>query len=211
MKIFKGLNTKIPVCLPGFEKVNRYLDETRDNQVVAKIVPGEFYITRRKEMITTVLGSCIAVCAYDLKNRIGGMNHFLLPMIGGNGTATDWHVNGCGRYGDRAMKNLLSSMIKHGAQRQLIKIKVFGGGQILASKGDVGGQNIDFINEYIASKQLTVVSMDVGDVFPRKVNFFPETGRVQVKKLKSLNNDTIFQREQNYECELTHRPLPGSS
>jgi len=200
----------MPLCLPGFEKVNRYHDPTQNDAVVAKIVPGEFYVTRNKESITTVLGSCIAVCVYDLENGIGGMNHFMLPSLNGEGVSGDWHVNGCGRYGDRAMKNLLNCMVKNGAKRHLLKIKVFGGGQILTSKGDVGGQNIAFINEYIANKQLTLVGMDVGDAYPRKINFFPDTGQVQVKKLRSLNNDTIFQREQSYECELTHRPLPGS-
>jgi len=211
VKLFNGSNNKIPLCLPGFEKVNRYNDVTRNDAVVAKIVPGEFYVTCNNEMITTVLGSCIAVCAYDMENGIGGMNHFMLPSMVGEGVSSDWHFNGCGRYGDNAMKNLLKCMIKHGAKRHSIKIKVFGGGQILASKGDVGGRNIEFINEYVAQKQLVITGMDVGDVYPRKVQFFPDSGLVQVKKLKSLNNDTIFQREQSYECELTHRPLPGGS
>jgi len=200
----------MPLCLPGFEKINRYHDATQNDAVVAKIIPGEFYVTQNKEMITTVLGSCIAVCAYDMENGIGGMNHFMLPSRNGESVSSDWHFNGCGRYGDNAMKNLLKCMIKNGAKRNAIKIKIFGGGQILASKGDVGGRNIEFINEYAAQKQLVVMGQDVGDVYPRKINFSPESGRVQVKKLKSLNNDTIFQREQTYECELTHRSLPGS-
>lgn len=206
MQLFKGSNNK-PLCLPGFEKVNRYNDPTQNDAVVAKIVPGEFYITRHNEMITTVLGSCIAVCVYDTASGIGGMNHFMLPSMNGQGISDNDYFNVCGRYGDNAMKNLLSGMLKHGAKRQSLKIKVFGGGQILASKGDVGARNIEFINEYIAKKELVVTGMDVGGMYPRKVNFYPDTGRAQVKKLKSLNNDTIFQREQNYETELTRRPL----
>lgn len=199
-----------PLCLFGFEQVNRYTDPLQDNQVVAKIIPGQFYITRHSEMITTVLGSCISVCAYDLTEGIGGMNHFMLPSVGPEGQPEDWHVNGCGRYGDLAMKNLLKGMIKHGAKRENLRIKVFGGGQILRSKGDVGGRNIEFITEYIANKNLVVEGMDVGDDFPRKVNFFPLTGKVMVKKLKNLNNDTIFQREKNYEDDLSHDPQLGS-
>lgn len=211
MKFFKNKKNDKPLCLFGFEHVNRYHDPLQDDLVVAKIVPGEFYITRHQEMITTVLGSCISVCVYDLAEGIGGMNHFMLPSIGLEGQPEDWHVNGCGRYGDLAMKNLLSGMLKNGAKRENLKIKVFGGGQILRSKGDVGGRNIEFITEYIANKNLVVTSMDVGDDFPRKVKFFPLTGKVMVKKLQTLNNDTIFQREQSYDEDLLHKPLFGAS
>lgn len=213
MKFFNGKKNDKPLCLFGFEHINRYSDPLQDNKIVAKIIPGEFYITRHPEMITTVLGSCISVCAYDLDEGIGGMNHFMLPSMGPEGQPEgqpeDWHVNGCGRYGDLAMKNLLKGMIKHGAKRENLKIKVFGGGQILRSKGDVGGRNIEFITEYIANKSLVVTGMDVGDDFPRKVNFFPLTGKVMVKKLKNLNNDTIFQREKSYEDDLSHARLSG--
>jgi len=205
VKLFDSFKKEKPRCLPGFEHVNRYNDPTNNNAVVAKIIPGEFYITRHSEMITTVLGSCISVCVYDLEEGIGGMNHFMLPGMGSEGVANDWHVNGCGRYGDLAMKNLLKGMLKHGAKRENLKIKVFGGGQILRSKGDVGGRNIEFINEYIARKNLVVTGMNVGDDLPRKVNFFPLTGKVMVKKLNTLNNDTIFQREKCYEEDLSHR------
>ena len=207
MSFFNAKKNEVPLCLFGFEHINRYNDPLQDNNVVAKIVPGEFYITRHAEMITTVLGSCISVCAYDLVNGIGGMNHFMLPSMGSEGQVEDWHVNGCGRYGDLAMKNLLEGMIKHGAKREDLKIKVFGGGQILRSKGYVGERNIEFIIEYIANKNLTVDGIDVGDDFPRKINFFPLTGRVMVRKLMKLNNDTIFQREKSYDDDLSHRPL----
>lgn len=205
MKLFTGCKKEKQRCLPGFEHVNRYKDPLQNDLVVAKIIPGEFYITRHSEMITTVLGSCISVCVYDLEEGIGGMNHFMLPGLGSEGISNDWHVNGCGRYGDLAMKNLLNGMLKHGAKRQNLKIKVFGGGQILRSKGDVGGRNIEFINEYIAHKNLVVTGMNVGDDLPRKVNFYPQSGKVMVKKLEALNNDTIFQREKCYEEDLSHR------
>ena len=187
-----------------FVGVDRYWDPCNQT-FAAKIVPGEYYVSSSAELITSVIGTSIATCVRDTRLGIGGMNHFMLPGMGSEGVANDWHVNGCGRYGDLAMKNLLKGMLKHGAKRQNLKIKVFGRGQILRSKGDVGGRNIEFINEYIARKNLVVTGMNVGDDLPRKVNFFPLTGKVMVKKLNTLNNDTIFQREKCYEEDLSHR------
>ena len=43
------------------------------------IQPGEYYVTKKDEIIATVLGSCISVCIKDEKNQIAGMNHFMLP------------------------------------------------------------------------------------------------------------------------------------
>ncbi|WP_198243342.1 hypothetical protein [methane-oxidizing endosymbiont of Gigantopelta aegis] len=70
-----------PPSVPGFEHIRRYWDQENDI-VAAKLLPGDFYVTRENEMITTVLGSCISACIRDIETGVGGMNHFMLPQTG---------------------------------------------------------------------------------------------------------------------------------
>ena len=182
-------------CLPQFSHINRYVDNTNDC-IAAKLLPGDYYVTTRKdEMITTVLGSCIAACIYDVKTGYGGMNHFMLP----EGSKSD---DGCTRFGINAMERMINDLLKCGSRRENIRAKVFGGGNVLKRKTNVGQRNIDFVREYLAAEQLPIESADVGLIYPRKVNFYPGTGKVMVKRLRSLHNNTIEKREAKYRSQL---------
>ncbi len=195
-----------PVALPGFSHIKRYWDKT--HQVyAAKIMPGEFYVTRHDEMITTVLGSCIAVCIRDSGNGVGGMNHFMLP--GTSDGSSDPALSDSARYGTYAMEMLINEILKNGGERERLEVKVFGGGRILKQMTDIGQRNIAFTRQYLVTERLRVVSADVGDVYPRKVQFFPATGLARVKKLRSLHNSTIVERETHYMNELVSRPVAG--
>lgn len=189
------------LALPGFEKINRYWDKTR-GIFGAKILPGEFYVTIHDELISTVLGSCISACVRDKKLGLGGMNHFMLPASGGEEL-----MGAANRYGNFAMENLINEILKNGGRRENLEVKIFGGGRILASMTDIGLRNIQFAQEYVKTENLTVVSEDVGDIFPRKVIFFPATGKVLVKRLKSLHNDTVVSREKNYMTTIDTKPV----
>ncbi|WP_432648900.1 chemoreceptor glutamine deamidase CheD [Methylomarinum roseum] len=177
----------------------------------AKLLPGEYYVTRDDELITTVLGSCISACIRDRELAIGGMNHFMLPetsverLTGGDeavvGTAT--------RYGNYAMEHLINSILRYGGKRKNLEVKLFGGGKIIPTLGDVGQRNIDFVLEYIDTEALKLVSRDLGDIYPRKVNYYPRTGRVRVKKIKDLHNDTIVNRERQYRSAIKDIPVEG--
>lgn len=187
----------------GFEAVNRYWDQ--ENQIIAaKLLPGEYYVTTEDEMITTVLGSCISACIRDVETGIGGMNHFMLPETSKEklvsraaavvGTAT--------RYGNYAMEHLINTILRNGGKRKNLEVKVFGGGKIIPTLGDVGMRNVQFILEYIDTEALGLISKDVGDIYPRKVNFYPKTGRVRMKKIKDIHNDTIIVREKQYSSQI---------
>lgn len=189
---------------PEFEHIKRYIDKQR-GIVVAKILPGEFYVTKQDEAISTVLGSCISACIWDDKMKIGGMNHFMLPVKGDGIGAHGWQEDNsytC-RYGLWAMEYLINEVLKHGGSRQNLKVKLFGGGKVLASmSSDVGERNIQFAQEYVANEGLQVLSTDVGGPWPRKVLFFPNTGKALVKKLQTTHNDTIQRREIQYRDSL---------
>jgi chemotaxis protein CheD len=204
-------NIILPDIFSGFEAINRYWDITHDS-FAAKILPGEYYVTGQDEVIVTVLGSCVSACVRDKLLGIGGMNHFMLPEsaesmayhleAGGNSTEAT-------RYGGYAMEMLINDILKHGGRRENLEIKIFGGGRIISNMGDVGKRNIDFIEEYIKNEALPLISEDTGDIYPRKVVFHPNSGKVKVKRLVSLHNDTLIKREETYQHQIEEKPKTG--
>jgi chemotaxis protein CheD len=179
---------------------NRYFDRYLDREVV-KILPGEYYATTEDTVIVTVLGSCVAVCLRDPQKRIGGMNHFLLPSDGASNISS---VSDSARYGVYAMELLINQMLKLGADRRRLEAKIFGGGNVL--KGftgfNVGERNAEFTLEYLSAEHIPVLASDLLDVYPRKVYFSPNSGIVNVRKIKSLHNSTIMDRESEYKMRI---------
>lgn len=201
---------ELPPALSGFEGVKRYWDRSND-VVAAKILPGEYYVTTQDEMVTTVLGSCVSACIRDRVFGVGGMNHFMLPL---DTTGEGWSgssdlLSSATRYGNFAMEHMINDILKNGGRRKNLEAKVFGGGQIIATMTDVGRKNIDFVLSYLEQEGLAIASQDLGDIYPRKVNYYPASGRVRVKRLRHLHNDTIVRREQSYRHELEEQPVEG--
>jgi chemotaxis protein CheD len=186
---------------------NVYHDRSFD-MLTAKILPGEFYVTKRNMMIVTVLGSCVSTCLRDPDHHIGGMNHFMLPQHGGDPHSP---LSSSARYGAYAMEVLINKLLSLGARRERLEAKVFGGGRVLAGMTDVGERNASFVRDYLRQEKIRVMAEDLGNVFPRKVYFFAHTGRVLVKLLRSLHNDTIYTREKNYARQLEVLPMTGSA
>jgi chemotaxis protein CheD len=186
---------------------NVYYDRTFDCDA-AKILPGEFYFTPKDMLIVTVLGSCVAACIRDKVTGIGGMNHFMLPD-GGNDP--DSPVSASMRYGTYAMEVLINELLKSGARRENLEAKVFGGGAVLRgfTAINVGERNAKFVLNYLRSENIRVTAEDLNDVHPRKVYYFPRTGKVLVKKLKQMNNNTLVNREQDYANRLQTKPVSG--
>ena len=188
-----------PNAEKGFEHVNRYFDK-RLGVWSAKILPGEFYVTTHGEMIGTVLGSCISACVRDVKLGIGGMNHFMLPAQNEHSSAqwgSDANTSET-RYGNWAMEYLLNTLYKLGCTKKNLEIKLFGGGQVLASMTDIGQRNILFAYDFLRKEGLNVKAADVGDIYSRKILFFPDTGAVKVRRITTTRNDTIIEREKGY-------------
>lgn len=196
-------------ALAGFERINRYWDPVNGLHA-AKILPGEFYVTTHEEMVVTVLGSCISACVRDPLFGIGGMNHFMLP--GDSSQASQaWGDDAVAstRFGIHAMECLINEILKHGGSRKNLEVKITGGGRILAQMTDIGARNIRFVQEFIRAEGLKLLAEDLGDIYPRKVYYFPLTGKLRVKKLRTLHNQTIVERETSYQRELTHQPVGG--
>ena len=200
-----------PPILQGFEHINRYWD-TKHNIFAAKILPGEFYVSLHGELITTVLGSCVSACIRDRVSGIGGMNHFMLPDNRERTTSSAWEntpVSAETRYGNVAMERLINVILAGGGKRQNLEVKLFGGGKVLSINTDIGGKNVDFVKLYLQKEGLNVESEDTRGPWPRKVQYFPLTGRVRVKRLNALHNDTLSRREQAYIKTLKEKKVEG--
>jgi chemotaxis protein CheD len=187
---------------------NIYYDRTFDCDA-AKILPGEYYYTAKNMVIVTVLGSCVSACIRDRVTGIGGMNHFMLPD---GGKDPDSPVSASMRYGTYAMEVLINDLLKAGARRENLEAKVFGGGKVLSGfiAINVGERNAQFVLEFLRAENIRVLAEDLNDIYPRKVYFFPRTGKVLVKKLKQLSNNTIANREQDYASKLRTVQVTGA-
>lgn len=187
-------------------RASKYLDRNFNRQAM-KILPGEFYATAEDEVIVTVLGSCVAACIMDPIAMVGGMNHFMLPVKQGE---RDPDVFYAARYGAAAMEYLINNLLHLGAQRDRLVAKAFGGGKVMRGMStDVGGQNVDFVREFLRNEDIPIWSEDMGGPYPRKVYFFPHTGQVLVKRMESTHNDTVLNRELTYIQEVVGRPMSG--
>jgi chemotaxis protein CheD len=206
------LNRNATVPKPNAVRGHENIQRTWDPQIqkwCAKILPGEYYVTTGDEGITTVLGSCISACIRDPALRLGGMNHFMLPEDTSNGKSS-WLDEQAGlstRYGSFAMESLINDLMKLGAKRERMEVKLFGGGKILSSMTDVGARNISFAHSWLKTEHLQVVGEDVGDTMPRRVIYLPSTGKVLVKHLRTLESRAIATREQQYLTSFKQKPV----
>jgi len=186
-----------PKVLPGYEHIKRYWD-CHHNNFVAKILPGECYVTRHDEILITVVGSCVSACIRDSVSGIGGMNHFILPHL----ILDKWEqrkVCTASRYGSFAMECLINEILKYGGYWENLEVKLFGGGYIIENMMNIGQKNIDFVKAYLQAESLTLLAEDLGDIYPRKILFSPVNGRVRVKKLRAqqriIEGESAYQRD----------------
>jgi chemotaxis protein CheD len=139
------------------------------------------------------------------------MNHFMLPEDNSGGKSS-W-LEGAGglatRYGSFAMESLVNELMKLGAVRERLEVKLFGGGRILSSMSDVGAKNIEFARGFLRLEGFAIAAQDVGDSCPRHVDYYPATGRVMLKRLRSLGVQAIGNREAEYRKRLVEQPPTG--
>jgi chemotaxis protein CheD len=197
-------------ALPQFGHISRYWDQEH-HTFTARLLPGEYYVTRNDEVVTTVLGSCVSACVRDVRLQVGGMNHFMLPLDGSNGESV-WGsaASAATRYGNVAMERLINDILKLGGRRQDLEIKLVGGGKVLADMTtDIGARNIEFVREYMREEGFSVAGEDLGDSFPRRVVYFPQSGRMRVRKLTAAREVSLVAQEREYLKKLRTTAVDG--
>lgn len=192
-----------PRALRGFEGIRRYWDG-HEERWVAQVLPGDYYVTKEDEIIATVLGSCVSTCVRDAEAEIGGLNHFMLPNQGADVMPGD-----ALRYGGYAVERLINELVKYGARRERLEIKIFGGGKVIAGMSDIGRKNIEFVHDYFATEQLAVCAEDVGGVWARKLRYFAASGRVMVQRLQTQEATEVIREESQMEKKLSIVPPGG--
>lgn len=181
---------------------------------MARIKPGEYYVTKHDEGILTLLGSCISACIRDRVSGVGGMNHFMLPIVPGH-EPVEWAAAGLGaatRYGNHAMEHLINEIMKNannGCKRENLEVKIFGGGNLIKNMTDIGNRNILFVRDYLKIERMQVTVEDVGNIYPRTVIYFPSTGLVRVKCLRSMHIKSVYSQENKYMANVADKPVAG--
>jgi len=195
-----------PPVLRGFEHIRRYWDRA-NHSFAAKILPGEFYVTCYDEAVITALGSCVSACIRDRVSGIGGMNHFMLPEVAGSSSGDTVCTSTAARYGSFAMEQLINEIIKAGGRRENLEVKLAGGGRVIANMtADIGGKNIRFAEEYLRNEGLEIAGSHLGGTSPRRVVYFPATGKVRVKK---LGGQAIANEERVYQDRISQQKIEG--
>jgi chemotaxis protein CheD len=179
-----------------------YYDSRFDARAL-KVLPGEYLVTGEDLMLVTVLGSCVAACLRDPLAGIGGMNHFMLPD-------GEQHDGASARYGAYAMEMLINELLKRGAARSRLEAKVFGGGAVLPSlSSNVGERNAAFALRYLAAEGVPVLAEDLGGNWPRRVHYFPASGRVMLLRLPPASRGEVLDGESRYQQRLRQAPYSG--
>ena len=140
--------------------------------------PGQVFVSPEPAEVTTILGSCVAVCVFDPVLRMGGTNHYLLPHWVGNGTSA-------ARFGNVAVRSLIEKLLALGGQKQNFQAKVFGGACVIDAfhgRGDhLGTKNSELALKLLQQEGIPVVADDVGGRRGRKVVFHTDTGLALVR------------------------------
>jgi chemotaxis protein CheD len=182
----------------GFEHINRYFDAV-NHRYAAKLLPGQFYVSR-SETIVTVVGTCVAACIRDRSQELGGMNHFMEPHATTGAMSSP---------GEDAMFDLFTALLDAGAQRHHLEAKLFGGSRILSYDCMVGERSIAFARLFLRQANIPLLEEDLGGPFARKIDYQPADGRVRIKHLRDIRNDTILERDRHFVERYRRPPRPG--
>lgn len=152
------------------------------------LYPASLFADKEPHVVTTILGSCVAVCLFDPILNQGGINHFMLPLWNGQGLASP-------RYGNIAIERLIERMLSLGSQKENLKAKVFGGGEVLQTNLDsfhIGERNIRVAIDILKEQGIPVVAKSVGGKVGRRIEFVTSTGEVRqkyIQKTIDVNNE----------------------
>ena len=184
----------------------RFYDAANANWMV-KVFPGEYFVSSKAdEVLVTVLGSCVSACIRDPKTGVGGMNHFMLPHSHAGNWAGDLQST---RFGNFAMEKLINELMKAGCSRNSLEIKVFGGGNVTDSTNAIGTENSEFIMRYLEAEGLRCVAQDLGGPLPRRIHYYPATGKVVRRMLGTGESYAVAREEKEYVNRLSSRKVAG--
>ncbi|XOV83185.1 MAG: chemotaxis protein CheD [bacterium] len=173
----------------------RYIHQATGATMV-KVSAGEIFVTAGEELITTVLGSCVAVCMRNTRSGLGGMNHFMLP--GSRSSMAEPNLantHNSPRYGEYAMTSLIGALIDREDEIADLEAKIFGGAHVIELNSEIGRANISFAISYLKEQKIRVAALDVGSDYPRKLIYDPKSGVIRLQRLRSAYRGYVAQNE----------------
>ncbi len=192
-----------PPIIDYFHSSKRYYD-AKEKVTVVKIFAGDWHVsTTKDEMISTILGSCVSACIRDPYIGVGGMNHFLLPS---NDEMDSTHSDAA-RYGLFAMESLINEVLKAGGRKDRLEIKVFGGGNVTNNSARIGSKNAVFIRNFLQKEGFLKFSEDLEGEHPRRVHYYPSTGKVMMRLLRRQEDMVVVEEEAVYERQIIKKPI----
>jgi len=177
-------------------KERRRKDPRFPDREVVTIFPGECFVSSSPVVISTLLGSCVAVCMRDPLSGIGGMNHFMLPLPGSFASGGSWAMKT--KYGCYAMEQLINGILNRGGTKSQLELKVFGGAKLYEGSSDVGASNLEWIVEFIDREGLRVLASDVGRDVARSIFYHTDSGRVLMKSGNTMARKRALEAEKIY-------------
>ena len=184
----------------------RNLSSQEIERLARVIHPGAWAIEPERPL-STLLGSCVAVCLFDPQARVGGLNHFMLPSIRrGSNDEVDSLLSG-----SYAMEALLNALLQRGAKKVRLQAKAFGGGTIINATGpsmSIGLKNSEFTKEWLERESIPLLASDFLGPWSRKVLFLPNSGDVFCRRMVTnmATAETIAREEQSYAATLALKP-----
>ncbi|QGU32595.1 chemotaxis protein CheD [Thermochromatium tepidum] len=180
------------------------------------VQPGEYRVTSEPVILTTLLGSCVSVCLFDPVARLMGMNHFLLPMRN-PASREPVLATEAGRYGVWAMELLINDLLKHGAHRERLRAKAFGGANVLYEAKDarqdrfnIGEANLKFVRQFLKDDGIPLVAQDLGGRHGRQIHFYGGDYSVFLRRIPRARIERILSDEQHYLQNATTDRPPGA-
>lgn len=166
------------------------------------VIQGEFHVSDDPDVVmTTILGSCVAACMRDPIAGIGGMNHFLLPgETGGEGL----------RYGVQSMELLVNALLRMGARRDRLEVKLFGGARLIEGLTDVGSQNAAFAERFVRDEGLTAVGGSLRGDRPRRIQYWPVSGRARQALLEGAEKQVFATERPSIRPAAVAEPSDGA-
>jgi len=186
--------------------------EPRLNSFAAIVTPGDFKVTGRADLaLATLLGSCVAACICDPRAGIGGLNHFLLPDVGGGATPCD--AANAARYGVHAMELLIDEIVRQGGARPRLQAKLFGGANVTAMSPaiPVGERNRNFAFDFLRRAGIPVTAANLGGERARWVFFTPADNKVLVQVLDGDDADRVRREEAWLQHQTGAAPVSGGA
>jgi chemotaxis protein CheD len=189
-----------------------YFDQRFNARIINVAPGGQDFAGKPGEVLSTVLGSCVAACIRDPALGVGGMNHFLLPdgtggEMGGEPAGGAQASQDDMRFGAAAMEQLINGLIRRGAARGRLEAKLFGGATMIGSNRSisVGARNGTFALGFLMREGIPIVARDLGGETPRRANYEPATGRAWVNHLASPRIGGIAEAEAAYRQSIIRR------